>query len=112
MNTLDRSIVLTLEHSKRSVAAVGHEERIGRGHVTQSLRSLNIPDDMHHFARAKIHDADAVVLEFGDEQAPPPQVDGHVIDAAANVSERDLGFEHQRSLCLGSAAAGKERSGY
>jgi hypothetical protein len=53
------------------------------------------------FAIWEIDDSDGVVTQFGDEQSLPPQVNGHVIDAAADVAQRDFGFELERRCIRG-----------
>jgi len=37
--------------------------------------------------------ADAVVAEFRNKQAPHFEIDGHVVDAAPHVAQRDLRFQ-------------------
>lgn len=49
------------------------------------------------FALLQIDDADAVVTQFGNEQALPFDVNRHVIDAAAHPAKGNLGLELQKS---------------
>lgn len=50
-----------------------------------------------HLARRKIDDAETVVVQLGDEELLSLKVDSEMIDTAADRSERDLGFELERS---------------
>ncbi len=64
---------------------------------------------MNDLAGREIDDTDGVIAELGDEQPVANGIDGHVIDPAADVSERDLGFQTQ-GLRVGRLRAGLDRA--
>src|SRR5262249_52268816 len=51
--------------------------------------------------------APGVVAQFGDDQPLPVEIDRHVIDASADMGERNLAFEPQG---LGFFGAGRRRA--
>jgi hypothetical protein len=53
---------------------------------------------VNHLTFLQIDHADGVVAQFGNEQPLPFRIDGHVIDPAADIAERDLGFQCQGRL--------------
>ena len=51
---------------------------------------------MNDLAAIEIDDSDAVVAQFGDEQALAREIDRHVVYSAGYIAERNLGFQPQR----------------
>jgi hypothetical protein len=52
----------------------------------------------------------SIVFEFGNKQTITLEVDGQVVNAAANLAERDFPLEQERCL-LGATRADDERAG-
>ena len=48
---------------------------------------------MKDLAGLEIDNANAVVAEFRNKQALAVEIDGHVVDAAPHVAQRDLRFQ-------------------
>ena len=98
VDTARRFIGVRTENSDRSVARIGDVDHIARWHVGDALGFLEPGDDVHHLAFLEIDHANRVVAQFGDEQPLPFRIDGHVVDPAADVTERDFGLECERGL--------------
>ena len=91
-----------LEAVDQTIAAVGDVDRIGGGIIGDALRLIELADPAQELACGKIHDAQAIVAELGHEQPVPGEVDREMIDAAADLAERDLLLQHQRLRRTGS----------
>ena len=50
---------------------------------------------MDHLALLEIKHTHGVVTQLGDEQPSPARIDCHVIDPAADLTERNFGFQCQ-----------------
>jgi hypothetical protein len=46
----------------------------------------------------EVDDADAVIPQFGNEQALASKIEGHMIDAASNIAKGNLGFNAKSRL--------------
>jgi hypothetical protein len=79
-----------------SIAAIGHEHRIGNGIINDALRLIEIADPAHELARSKVNDAQTVVAELRDEQSFAGEVDREMVDPAPHVAKGNLLLEHQR----------------
>ena len=102
LDGLERREFGALEAMDRSIAAVGDEDRIGGGIIGNALRLIELADPAQHFACSKIHDAQAIVAELGDEQSLAGEVDREMIDAAPDLAERNLLLQNQRLRRPGS----------
>jgi len=72
-----------------------NENRVGGGVVGTPLWLVEPADPAQELAGGKIDHAQAIVAQFRDEQPVPGEVGGQVVDAAANLPERDLPLKHQ-----------------
>src|SRR5216684_3639796 len=69
----------------------------GRRLVANPLRLVQSGNGSDQTVSGQVDNADAVIAEFGHEKSLPLQIDRHVIDPAAHIAERDLGFKLQGS---------------
>ena len=74
--------VLAPEQAHRTVAGACDRKEVGARIVAGALRLLQTSDTVNRPARRKVDSLHAAVAQLGHEQAPAPQVDGHVVDAA------------------------------
>src|SRR6185436_9668070 len=99
-----RCEILTTEQPHRTVTTTRNNERIKRGHVSNTLRLLKAGNPMQETAVVQIDDPNAIVFQFRDEQALAPKIDGQMVDAAFYGPERDLSLQFQWALLRLSCA--------
>jgi hypothetical protein len=95
--------ILGAQYANRSVPAICDMDRIGRGFVGDPLRFFQPRQRVLDPGGREVHDADAVVSEFGDKEPLPLEVEGEMVDATAHRTERNLCLKGQRrvaGLCL------------
>src|SRR5215204_5984098 len=78
---------------QRAVPAARAEERVRARLIRDPLGFLQARDGAALLAGIEVDDADRVVAELGDEQAPPGQIDREVVDPTFDGAERDLRFD-------------------
>jgi hypothetical protein len=99
---------IALIDAHRSVAAIGDPECLAPFMPGHALRRAEALQTARQIAGLEVDDADAVVPEFGHEQALTLGVVGGVIDPAGDSAERDLGLELQRVGAPGGAPVQRE----
>jgi len=85
--TLD--VIGALINPHRAITAIGDIERVGGPQVTDALRLFQACQALHNLALLDVDNADRVIAELGHKQPLPIGICRHVIDAAANVAERN-----------------------
>jgi len=114
LDAADRREILAVQQAHRAVARIGDVHRIARGLIEDALRLAEPVYGPQGAARREIDHTQAVVAEFGDKQALPPEIYGDVIDPAAYRPEWDLRLKHQRRasrLCKARGGCEKSRQG-
>ncbi len=84
------------EEGDGAVPGIGDIERVGRRNIADALRLAQSFDPAQQGACFQIDHAEAVIAQLGDEQPLAREIDGEMVDAAADFSERDLGLELER----------------
>jgi hypothetical protein len=86
-------VVVSVKRLHGSVPSVGHEQRVRRWLIAHALGLSQTCDRAQHVAAGDVNDADAVIAELSDKEALSFQIECHVIDPAAYIAKRNLGFE-------------------
>src|SRR5215467_1132693 len=103
-----RHMVRTLKQADPSIPSVCDIQRIGRRHVAHPLRLPHIWDDLHHFSGIEIDDTHSVILKLSYEKTMSSNINGHVINPADDITERNLRIQQKgRSFVSPTAAAEK-----
>src|SRR4029077_10778055 len=97
--------VLCVQQAHRAIARAGHINGVGRSLVRDALRLTKSGQGSQQLAFFEIHDANAVIAQFRDIQPLSRALPREVINATLHISQRDLGFEHQRFGCVNQGVA-------
>src|SRR5882762_10819630 len=97
--------VLSVQQVHRAIGRAGHIDGVGRWLVGDALRLTKSGQGSQQLVFFEIHDANAVIAQFRDIQPLSCGIHREVINATFHISERDLGFEHQRFACVNQGAA-------
>src|SRR5262249_18640528 len=96
IDAADRSIVLSLKKSHRSITAVGDIESICCGHEADALWLFQFRNSTNNLMIFEVDDCDTAVAEFSHEQPLSRQINRHVVDPPAHIAERNFDFKLQR----------------
>ena len=100
LNSSRRLVVVSFKQSYRTVSGIGDIEHIGRRLVADALRLLQPWNPANHPSICEIDNANAVIAQFGNEQALPLQINRHVVDPTTHIAERKPSLKlEQHRLC-------------
>jgi hypothetical protein len=91
-----RGQILASQHSHRTITGIRHHYAVRKRDIRNALRLAQASDPAQYLARRQINHADTVIAELGNKEPLPLRIDAEMIDAATDLTERDLRLEHQR----------------
>ena len=86
LDPADRREAGTLKESYRAVRGVGDIQRIGRGHVADTLRLLETGEPERDAVLLEVDHTDRVIAELRDKQPLSIQIDSQVVNATPDVA--------------------------
>ena len=91
----NRRQILAPQYTHRAITGIRHQYAVRKRDIRNALRLAQASDPAQYLARRQIDHAQAIITELRNEQPLPFRIDGEMIDAAADLTERDLRLEHQ-----------------
>src|SRR5262249_38758713 len=85
----------TLIQPQRTIASIRHVKGVGRRVEGEPLRLLEPRNSAYDFVFFYIDHADRVVAELRNENALATDIDREMVDAAADIAQRNLGLQHE-----------------